>query len=72
MKTKISLATLALAGVMLALPAGAQAHFDRGWDKDWRCHMFGWLDHSRCKKAVKKYRKHGKKAAMRKKSKMAK
>ena len=64
MKTKISLAALALAGAMLALPVGAQAHFDRdwhkGWDrawhKHWRCHMFGWLDHSRCKM-------HGKKKA---------
>jgi hypothetical protein len=67
MKTKISLAALALAGAMLALPVSAQAHFDRGVHKDWRCHMFGWLDHSRCKKAVKKHKKHGKKVAKKKK-----
>jgi hypothetical protein len=66
MKTKITLGALALAGAMLAMPVSANAHFDRGWHKDWRCHMFGWLDHSRCKKAVKA--KHGKKVA--KKSKM--
>ena len=35
---------------MLALPVSAQAHFDQGVHKNWRCHMFGWLDHSRCKK----------------------
>ena len=64
MKTKISLAALALAGAMLAMPVTAQAHFDRGYHKDWRCHMFGWLDHSRCKKVVKhkKHKKVAKKA----------
>ena len=67
MKTKISLAVLALAGAMLALPVSAQAHSHRGYHKDWSCHMFGWLDHSRCKKAVKKYKKkHGKKVAKKK------
>ncbi|HJZ43061.1 MAG TPA: hypothetical protein VJ233_05025 [Hyphomicrobiaceae bacterium] len=68
MKTKISLAALALAGAMLALPVSAQAHFDRGVHKNWRCHMFGWLDHSRCKKAVKKHKKYGKKVAKKKKA----
>ena len=63
MKTKISLAALALAGAMLALPVSAQAHFDRGYHKDWRCHMFGWLDHSRCKKKVVKRKKGKKKVA---------
>jgi hypothetical protein len=63
MKTKISLAALALAGAMLALPVSAQAHFDRGYHKDWSCHMFGWLDHGRCKKVyVKKHKKHVRKA----------
>jgi hypothetical protein len=57
MQTKISLAAMALAAAMLTMPVSAQAHFDRGAHKNWRCHMFGWLDHSRCKKAVKHYHK---------------
>jgi len=62
MKTKICLATLALAGAMLAMPAGAQAHFDRGFHQDWRCRMFGWLDHSRCKKVARHHHRHARKA----------
>lgn len=56
MTTKLSLAAAALAVAMLTMPVSAQAHFDRGVHKNWRCHWFGWLDHSRCH-AVKKYRK---------------
>jgi hypothetical protein len=60
MKTKITLATLALAAVTLAMPAGAEAGFHkRGWCKPER--VFGWLDRGcACKRLVVK--RHGKRA----------
>jgi hypothetical protein len=63
MKTNLSLAAAALAVAMFAIPVSAQAHFDGGVHKNWRCHWFGWLDHSRCK-VVKKYHKKKVRKAM--------
>jgi hypothetical protein len=65
MKTKFGLVTLAVTGAMLAMPVSAQAHFDRGYHGDCRCHMFSWLDHNRCKKVVK-HKRHVKKVAKKK------
>ena len=62
MKIKLGLAAAALAVAMLAIPVSAEAHFDRGVHKNWRCHWFGWLDHSRCKVAKKYYKKRVRKA----------
>jgi hypothetical protein len=64
MKTKITLAAVAAAFALLVLPVNAQAFHHRGHDKSWRCHMFGWIDHSRGKKVVVKKgkKKYAKKA----------
>ena len=52
MKTKITLAALALAAVTLAMPANAEAgHYKRGWCKPDR--LFGWLNRGCvCKRGV--------------------
>ena len=52
MKTKITLAALALAVVTFAMPANAEAgHYKRGWCKPDR--VFGWLNRGCvCKRAV--------------------
>jgi hypothetical protein len=64
MKTKITLAALALAAVTLAMPANAEAgHYKRGWCKPDR--VFGWLNRGCvCKRAVvvKRYGKRARKA----------
>ena len=64
MKTKITLATLALAAVTLAMPANAEAGFYRhGWCKPDR--VFGWLNRGCvCKRAVavKRYGKRARRA----------
>jgi hypothetical protein len=64
MKTKITLATLALAAVTLAMPANAEAGFHkRGWCKPDR--VFGWLDRGCvCKRGVvaKRYGKRARRA----------
>ncbi len=62
MKTKLSLAAAALAVAMLSVPVSAEAHWDRGVHKNWRCHWFGWLDHSRCKVAKTYNKKRVRKA----------
>ena len=56
MKTKITLAALALAAVTLAMPANAEAgHHMRGWCKPDR--MFSWFHRGcDCKKVVVKKR----------------
>ena len=61
MKGKLTLATVAVAFAMLAMPGSASAHFDRhGWRK-MECCMFGWMHHGFCKKVVKHKRyKHAK------------
>jgi hypothetical protein len=68
MKSKISLAALAVAAVMLAMPANAQAGFhSHGWAKMEKC-LFGWMHrhHGKADKVVykKKGMKKGKKKAM--------
>jgi hypothetical protein len=56
MKTKLTLATVAVAFAVLAMPGAASAHFDR---RDWRMdtcrkdRVFGWMYQWHCKKAVK-------------------
>ena len=63
MKTKITLAALALAVVTFAMPANAEAGFSkRGWCKPDR--VFGWLNRGCvCKKvAVKRYGKRARRA----------
>ncbi len=64
MKTKITLAALALAVVTLAMPANAEAGFSkRGWCKPDR--VFGWLNRGCvCKRAVvvKRYGKRARRA----------
>ena len=63
MKTKITLAALALAAVTLAMPANAEAGFHkRGWCKPDR--VFGWLNRGCvCKRFVAtRYVKRARKA----------
>ncbi|KAB2919767.1 MAG: hypothetical protein F9K29_04035 [Hyphomicrobiaceae bacterium] len=66
--TTLSLAALALAAAVVAMPLGAEAAHKRTTAaKTWDCEMFGWLDSSLCKKKVvkkagkKKYAKRSKK-----------
>ncbi len=70
MKSKITLATLAMAAMMLAMPAGAEAGFRKdGWQM-WNPEL--WFHHDRTKKVAKKKgknkhaRKVGKKKTMKK------
>ena len=63
MKSKLTLATVAVAFAMMSMPGAASAHFDRrDWRMDWRMErvdwckkdrVFGWMYQWRCKKAVK-------------------
>jgi hypothetical protein len=57
MTTKLSLAALAIAAGLLAMPANAHATFDRGW----RCNMFGAVK----KRYKKSYAKRSAKRAKR-------
>jgi hypothetical protein len=69
MKSKITLATVALAALMLAMPTGAEAGFHkRGWKK---CGLELWFRHDRTRKVVKVKgkKKYAKKAAKRAKKK---
>ncbi len=72
--TTLSLAALALAAAVIAMPLSAEAAHKRSAVKTWDCEMFGWLDASLCKqKAVKKHvKKHGKKKYATKSSKRMK
>jgi hypothetical protein len=56
MKTKISLAAMALAALMLAMPATAEAGFVRHGAMKRDC-LFGWLMRDEAKKVVKKGKK---------------
>jgi hypothetical protein len=49
MKSKLTLATVALAFAVLAMPGTASAHFDRHVWKKVDCVLFGWMHHGRCK-----------------------
>ena len=67
MKTKISLAGLALAALMLAMPASAEAGFHKHGMFKRDC-LFGWLDRDFGRKVMKKgkKKKHAKKKMMKK------
>jgi hypothetical protein len=63
MKSKFSLAALALAGAMLAVPVSAEAHWDKqwwSWEKQWwgrKDCMWWWRGHDdHAKKVHKKKR----------------
>jgi hypothetical protein len=52
MKSKITMVSLALAALMLAMPAGAEAGFRKdGWKM---CNPELWFRHDRARKVVKK------------------
>jgi acetyl-CoA acetyltransferase len=58
MTGKLSLAAVAVAFAMLAMPGTASAHFHKhSWSK-MDCALFGWMDHRRCHKAVKHKHRH--------------